>query len=54
MNKVSIGKSFVRICNKSIIKEISKTTKKRAEGEKFAVNYNTKEKLLEIDLNSPL
>ncbi|MBR0039028.1 MAG: hypothetical protein IJP71_03370 [Lachnospiraceae bacterium] len=54
MNKVSIGKSFIRICNKSIIKEISKATKKRAEGEKFSVNYNAKDKLLEIDLNSPL
>lgn len=54
INKVSIGKSFVRICNKTIIKEISKATKKRAEGEKFGVNYNSKDKLLEIDLNSPL
>lgn len=54
MNKVSIGKSFVRICNKSIIKEISKTTKKRAEGEKFVVNFIAKEKLLEIDLSSPI
>ena len=54
MNKVSIGKSFIRICNKSIIKEIAKATKKRAEGEKFGVSYNSKEKLLEIDLNSPL
>lgn len=54
INKVSIGKSFVRICNKNIIKEINKTTKKRAEGEKFGVNYNSKEKMLEIDLNSPL
>ena len=54
INKVSIGKSFIRICNKSIIKEISKTIKKRAEGEKFGVNFNSKEKLLEIDLNFPL
>lgn len=54
INKVSFGKSFVRICNKTIIKEIAKVTKKRAEGEKFGVNYNLKEKMLEIDLNSPL
>lgn len=54
INKVSIGKSFIRVCNKSIIKEIAKTTKKRAEGEKFAVSFNQKERLLEIDLNSPL
>ena len=53
-NKVSIGKSFIRICNKSIIKEISKTTKKRAEGEKFAVSFNHKDKILEIDLNTTL
>lgn len=54
INKVSLGKSFVRICNKSIIKEISKITKKKAEGEKFVVNFIPKEKLLEIDLNSPI
>ncbi|MBO6134774.1 MAG: hypothetical protein J6O09_03270 [Lachnospiraceae bacterium] len=54
INKVSTGKSFIRICNKSIIKEIAKTTKKHAEGEKFGVTFNQKEKLLEIDLNSPL
>lgn len=54
INKVSIGKSFIRICNKAIINEISKTTKKRAEGEKFSVSFNPKERLLEIDLNSPL
>lgn len=54
INKVSIGKSFIRICNKSIIKEISKTTKKRAEGEKFAVSFNHKDKILEIDLNTTL
>ena len=51
---MSIGKSFVRICNKNIIKEIAKATKKRAEGEKFGVNYNSKEKMIEIDLSSPL
>ena len=54
INKVSIGKSFIRICNKSIIKEITKATKKKAEGEKFGVNYISKEKLLEIDLNTPI
>ncbi|MBQ7743189.1 MAG: hypothetical protein IJT67_00140 [Lachnospiraceae bacterium] len=54
INKVSIGKSFIRICNKSIIKEISKTTKKGAKGDKYPVTFNQKEKLLEIDLNSTL
>ena len=54
INKVSIGKSFIRICNKSIIQEISKTTNKRADGEKFSVSYNIKDKLLEIDLNAPI
>lgn len=54
INKVSIGKSFIRICNKSIIKEITKAIKKKAEGEKFAVTFNQKERLLEIDLDSPL
>lgn len=54
MNKVSTGKSFVRICNKSIIKEISKLIKKRAEGEKYDVNYIEQDNMLEFDLNSPL
>lgn len=54
LNKVSVGKSFIRICNKSIITEIAKVTKKRAEGEKFPVSFNQKEKLLEIDLNTQI
>lgn len=54
LNKISIGKSFVRICNKSIIKEIAKVIKKRADGEKFVVNYSEKEKMIEIDLNNSI
>lgn len=54
MNKVSVGKSFVRICNKSIIKEIGKVMKKKVEGEKFGVNYLNKDRLLEIDLNASI
>ena len=54
INKVSIGKSFVRICNKSIINEIAKATKKKAAGEKYTVSFNPKERIIEIDLNSPI
>ncbi len=52
-NKVSIGKSFVRISNKSLINEISAILKEDATGKKFAVSYNPKEKIIEIDLHSP-
>lgn len=52
-NKVSIGKSFVRISNKSLIDEISALLKEEASGKKFAVSYNPKDKMIEIDLNSP-
>ena len=52
-NKVSIGKSFVRISNKSLINEISALLKEDASGKKFAVSYNSKDKMIEIDLNNP-
>ena len=52
-NKVSIGKSFVRISNKSLINEISALLKEDASGKKFAVSYNAKDKMIEIDLNNP-
>lgn len=52
-NKVSVGKSFVRISNKSLINEISALLKEDASGKKFAVSYNSKEKMIEIDLNNP-
>lgn len=52
-NKVSVGKSFVRISNKSLINEISALLKEEASGQKFAVSYNPKEKMIEIDLNNP-
>ncbi len=52
-NKVSVGKSFVRISNKSLINEISALLKEEASGKKFAVSYNSKEKMIEIDLNNP-
>lgn len=53
-NKVSTGKSFVRISNKSLINEISAITKGGVNGKKFNVSYNPKEKIIEIDLNNPL
>lgn len=52
-NKVSVGKSFVRISNKSLINEISALLKEEANGKKFAVSYNPKDKMIEIDLTSP-
>ena len=52
-NKVSVGKSFVRISNKSLINEISALLKEETSGKKFAVSYNPKEKMIEIDLNNP-
>lgn len=53
-NKVSIGKSFVRISNKSLINEISSILKEDINGKKFNVSYNSKDKIIEIDLNDSL
>ena len=54
LNKVSIGKSYIRISNKNVVKEISKLVKKKSENEKYNIDYNEKEKLLVIDLNNPI
>lgn len=54
LNKVSIGKSYIRISNKNVVKEISKLIKKKSENEKYNIDYNEKEKLLVIDLNNPI
>lgn len=51
INKISIGKSFVRVSNKSVIKEIEKIINKKIECEKFEVNFNNRERILEIELN---
>ena len=53
LNKVSIGKSYVRISNQSIILEISKVLKNKCNGEKYLVSFDEKEFQLIIELNNP-
>ena len=45
---------FVRISNKSLINEISSILKEDINGKKFNVSYNSKDKIIEIDLNDSL
>ena len=55
LNKVSIGKSYVRISNKNIVKEISKVMKKdKSSGEKFVIDYNEEEKQIIIDISQSI
>lgn len=50
LNRVSVGKSYVRISNKNIIQEISKILNKKCEGEKYIIEYEDKDKQIIIDL----
>lgn len=54
LNKVSIGKSYVRVSNIRIMQEISKLLNKKLTAEKFFVHYDDKEHQLIIDLNNPI
>ncbi|MDO5564151.1 MAG: hypothetical protein Q4F88_02860 [Eubacteriales bacterium] len=51
LNKVSIGKSYVRISNKAIVKEISKIVDKKCEGEKFLIEYDENNQQIIINLS---
>lgn len=54
LNKVSLGKSYVRISNKSAVKEISKIVNKKCDGEKFLMDQDKKTNDLIIDLTHNL
>lgn len=54
LNKVSVGKSYVRISNKNIIKEINKIIGKKCEGDKFIVSFDEKEKQINIDIKNKI
>ena len=54
LNKVSAGKSYVRISNKNIISEISKMLGKKCNGDKFIVSFDDKENQIIIDLNNSI
>ena len=54
LNKVSIGKSYVRISNQSIVLEIDKILKNKSIGEKFLVSFDEKDFQLIIDLNNKI
>lgn len=50
LNKVSVGKSYVRISNKNIIKEINKLLGTDSNGDKFLLDYDEKEKIISINV----
>ena len=50
LNKVSVGKSYVRISNKNIVLEISKIINKKANGDKYIIEYDDKNNQILIDL----
>lgn len=54
LHKVSIGKGYGRISNKALMDEISKLLQKQLNGDKFTTNYDEHDKMLVVDLNSPI
>ena len=52
LNKVSIGKSYVRISNKNIVLEISKIVGKKCDGDKFIVEFDKNESQVILDLKN--
>lgn len=50
-NRISIGKTYVRITNKSFINEVYTILDKNTKDKKFLADYNEVEKQFEIDLN---
>ena len=54
LNKVSIGKGYARISNKSVIDRISLLINQECSGLKFTAVFDDSEKMLIIDLNDPL
>lgn len=54
LHKVSLGKGYTRISNKSIIDRVSTLIQKECNGIKFSTSFDEKEKMLIIDLNEPL
>lgn len=53
LTKVSVGKGYARISNKSAIDKISDIIKKECNGLKFLATFDEKEKMLIIDLDQP-
>ena len=54
LHKVSIGKGYTRVSNKSIIDKVSQMIEKECNGIKFNATFDEKERMLIIDLNDPL
>lgn len=54
LHKVSVGKGYTRISNKSIIDKVSEIIHQECSGLKFSASFDDREKMLIIDLNDPL
>lgn len=51
LNKISKGKSYIRISNKNFIESVSSLFGKKFSGEKFKAYFDEAERILVIDLN---
>lgn len=51
LNKISKGKSYIRISNKNYIKVVCEFLGKKLNGEKFKAYFDEAERMLIIDLN---
>lgn len=50
LNKISMGKGYARISNKTFIDEINKALEQNTIGLKFEANYDEREEMLVVDL----
>jgi len=50
LNKISVGKGYARISNKTCIEEINRILGRNAIGNKFDASYNEKEQMLIVNL----
>ena len=54
LHKISVGKSYAKICNKGIMQEISLLLSRGIDNLKFSAVYSETEEMLVIDLNTVL
>lgn len=54
LHKVSMGKGYARISNKSILDEVSTLLQLDLNGIKFASSFDEHEKMLIVDLNTKI
>lgn len=53
LHKVSLGNGYARISSKSVCDSIADMIRSKAEGRKYSIVYNDKDKMLIVDFSRP-